>query len=312
MAGLDKAPDGRSRLIVTVTLNPSLDYIVSVENFRLGMTNRTSAERIMPGGKGINVSMVLRNLGIPSTAIGFKAGFTGEEIERQLDTLGIKTDLIPVESGMNRINVKLTSVDGAEINGAGPMIRAEHMEALMRKLGALQSGDVLFLSGSVPPSLSPDAYTDIMRYLEGKGVLIAVDAAGDLLLHGLPHHPFLIKPNGQELSEIFGVQLTGRETAIPYGRKLQEMGARNVLISLGAEGAVLLTEDGQILSQTAPAGRVVNSVGAGDSMLAGFMAGWLESQDYTRAFRKGIAAGSASAFSEGFCTREAVEMLERC
>ncbi|MBR1855130.1 MAG: 1-phosphofructokinase [Lachnospiraceae bacterium] len=302
--------------LYTVTLNPSLDYLVTVEQFRLGMTNRTTSEKLVPGGKGINVSIVLRNLGFDSTAFGFKAGFVGEEIERRLDQMGIRTAFIPVERGVNRINIKLTSVDGTEINGAGPVIGEQEIVQLFQKLDLLGEGDVLFLSGSVPSSLSTDFYMDIMGYLENRGVWFVVDASGQLLYNVLAYRPFLIKPNRQELGELFGLKTAEvewkQQDVIPYGKKLQEMGARNVLISLGGDGAVLLTEEGQALTQNAPKGCVVNSVGAGDSMVAGFMAGWLEKEDYTYAFRKGIAAGSASAFSEEFCTREQVEALERC
>lgn len=297
--------------VYTVTLNPSLDYIVSVKDFRLGLTNRTSSEKWMPGGKGINVSVVLHNLGVSNTALGFKAGFTGEEIERRLGELGVCTDFIPVEQGFNRINVKVISVDGTEINGAGPVIRTEHIDQLMKKLDVLQTEDVLFLSGSIPPSLSKDIYSDIMKKLKHQGVRIVVDAAGELLCNVLEHRPFLVKPNRQELGELFGTELTNRASAIPYGRKMQEMGAANVLISLGADGAVLLTEDGEVMQSQAPCGKVVNSVGAGDSMLAGFMAEWLDRHDYRQAFYRGIAAGSASAFSDGLCKREAVEALVR-
>lgn len=299
-------------LLYTVTLNPSLDYLVTVDRFRLGVTNRTTSEKMVPGGKGINVSIVLRNLGYPSTAIGFKAGFVGEEIARCLEKMGIRTDFIPVSQGVNRINVKLLSEDGTEINGAGPFVGEQETKLLFQKLEQLEKGDVLFLSGSVPASLPSGIYTEIMRRLEGKGVTFIVDAAKQLLLNTLAYHPFLIKPNRQELGEIFSTELSDRESVVPYGKKLQDRGALNVLISMGADGAVLLTQDGQVLMQKAPDGCAVNSVGAGDSMVAGFMAGWLETKDYRCAFRKAIAAGSASAFTDGFCTREEVEALERC
>lgn len=290
-------------MIYTVTLNPSLDYIVSVKKFELGMTNRTSSELMLPGGKGINVSTVLGNLGIESTALGFVAGFTGEEIEKRLCGMGVKTDFIKVEDGASRINIKLKSIEGTEINGAGPHIRAEKIAELMEKLEILKENDVLFLSGSIPSSMPKDIYQRILERLREKQILTVIDAAGELLVNALKYHPFLIKPNHHELGEIFGVRLQKREEVIPYGKKLQEMGAGNVLISLAGEGAVLLTQDGEVMEAKAPKGEFVNGVGAGDSMTAGFMAGWLKEKDYRQAFRLGVAAGSASAFSELLATK---------
>ena len=292
-------------MIYTVTLNPSLDYIVSVPDFAPGLTNRTKKEQLVAGGKGINVSRMLQNLGFSSIALGFVAGFTGEEIVRQVTELGIENGFLAVE-GLSRINVKITSVDGTEINGQGPQIGEVQMQALMLQLEKLEAGDVLFLSGSVHGSMSSDIYESICAGLAGKGVLIVVDATGQLLSQTLKYHPFLIKPNHHELGQLFGVELTTREFVVPYARKLQEMGARNVLVSLGGEGAVLLAENGEVISAPAPWGQVVNSVGAGDSMVAGFMAGWLAKKDYRHAFYMGLAAGSASAFSEQFATKEAV------
>ena len=299
-------------MIYTVTFNPSLDYIVSVDNFRLGYTNRTCMERIVAGGKGINVSIVLQNLGIKNIALGFVAGFTGDEILRQLETVGVTTDFIRLESGMSRINMKLLTVDGTEVNGCGPEISAEKVQELMEQLDRLQQGDVLFLAGSIPSSMPTDMYQQIMERLQGRGVCMVVDAAKDLLTNVLAYHPFLIKPNHHELGEIFEVTLKCRKDVIPYGKKLQEKGARNVLISLGGEGAVLIAENGQVLEMAAPKGRVINSVGAGDSMVAGFMAGWLETQDYGYSLAMGVAAGSASAFSENLANREAVLKLFHC
>lgn len=296
-------------MIYTVTFNPSLDYIVSVENFMPGVTNRASSERMLPGGKGVNVSIVLKNLGFDSTALGFTAGFVGEEIERRLREQGIRTDFIPIENGNSRINVKLKSIDGTEINGAGPEIGAGKVELLMSRLETLGEGDVLFLAGSIPRSMPSDIYRRIMQRLEGRGVLRVVDATGELLTNVLEYHPFLVKPNHYELGEIFGVNLGTRDEVIPYGQRLQELGARNVLISMAGEGAVFLAEDGSAWKAPAPKGRLVNSVGAGDSMVAGFMAGWMQRQDYGYAFHMGLAAGSASAFSENLCTREEVEAI---
>ena len=296
-------------MIYTVTFNPSLDYIVSVDNFQLGMTNRTSSELMLPGGKGINVSTVLKNLGIRSTALGFLAGFTGEEIRRQLETLGVKTDFITLDEGLSRINLKLKSIDGTEINGNGPHIKTEHMEQLMTKLEALKQGDVLVMAGSIPSDVSDDIYEVIMQMLKDRGVMIVVDATKNLLLNVLSHHPFLIKPNNHELGEIFNVKLTTRESVVPYAKKLQEMGAQNVLVSMAGSGAVLLAADGSAYMTPAPKGELKNGVGAGDSMVAGFVAGWLEKQDYEYAFRMGVATGSASAFSEQLATAAQVQKV---
>ena len=293
-------------MIYTVTFNPSLDYIVSVEDFKLGLTNRTGSELLLPGGKGINVSTVLMNLGIESTALGFIAGFTGDEVVRRLEQMGVKNGFIRIPDGFTRINLKLKSIDGTEINGQGPEICEEKVEELMVQLDELSEGDVLFLSGSIPASMPSDAYQKIMERLKGKAVRIVVDATQDLLMNVLPYHPFLIKPNNHELGDIFGVQLNTRKDVIPYGKKLQEMGAQNVLISMAGEGAVLIAADGRIFDAPAPKGVLVNGVGAGDSMVAGFMAGWMEKKDYEYAFHMGVAAGSASAFSENLATKEEI------
>jgi len=299
------------RMICTVTFNPSLDYIVSVEDFKLGLTNRTSSELMLPGGKGINVSTVLMNLGIGNTALGFTAGFVGDEIIRRLQEMGVKSDFIQIGDGVSRINVKLKSIDGTEINGAGPVIGKEKVEQLMEKLDTLGEGDVLFLAGSIPSSMPDDMYEQIMARLDGKGVMIVVDATKDLLVNVLKYHPFLVKPNNHELGEIFGAELKTREDVIPYGKKLQEKGARNVLISMAGEGAVLVSEDGQVFEEPAPKGTLINGVGAGDSMVAGFVAGWMEKKNYEHAFHMGIAAGSASAFSENLATRKEIEEVYR-
>lgn len=296
-------------MIYTVTFNPSLDYIVSVDDFKLGLTNRTSSELMLPGGKGINVSIVLKNLGIQSTALGFMAGFTGKEIARRLEEEGVASDFIQIEEGISRINLKLKSIDGTEINGSGPKIPKEKVEELMKRLNTMKEGDVLFLAGSIPASMPDDIYSRIMKELKDKGVMIVVDATRDLLMNVLEYRPFLIKPNNHELGEIFEVTLKTREDVIPYGRKLQEKGARNVLISMAGEGAVLVAEDGQVFEKPAPKGTLVNGVGAGDSMVAGFMAGWMEKQDHEYAFHMGISAGSASAFSENLATREEIQAV---
>ncbi len=296
-------------MICTVTFNPSLDYIVSVEDFKLGLTNRTSSELMLPGGKGINVSTVLMNLGIENTALGFMAGFVGDEIVRKLKEMGVRSDFIKIPEGVSRINLKLKSIDGTEINGMGPEISAEKVQELMEKLDTLKEGDVLFLAGSIPSSMPDDMYEKIMKRLDGRGVMIVVDATKDLLVNVLKYHPFLVKPNNHELGEIFGVELKTRQDVIPYGKKLQEKGARNVLISMAGEGAVLVAEDGQVFEKPAPKGKLVNGVGAGDSMVAGFMAGWMEKQGYEYAFHMGISAGSASAFSENLATKEEIQTV---
>ena len=301
--------NGGNEMIYTVTFNPSLDYIVSVDDFKLGLTNRTSSELLLPGGKGINVSTILTNLGIESTALGFIAGFTGDEIVRKVEEIGVRSDFIRIEDGISRINVKLKSIDGTEINGMGPDISRAKTEELMKKLDVLGKGDVLVLAGSIPVSLPDDIYSRILERLEGKGVTFVVDATGELLLNVLKYHPFLIKPNNHELGDIFDVELKTREEVVPYGRKLQEMGAKNVLISMAGEGAVVVAEDGSVYDAPAPKGVLVNAVGSGDSMVAGFTAGWMEKRDYRHAFYMGVAAGSASAFSEFLATKDEIMSL---
>ena len=293
-------------MIYTVTFNPSLDYIVSVNDFQLGLTNRTDSELILPGGKGINVSTILMNLGIDSTAFGFAAGFTGEEIIREVEAMGIRSDFIKIDSGISRINLKLKNIDGTEINGSGPEISEEKIEELLRKLDILGEGDILVLAGSIPASMPADMYSTIMERLQRKNVTFIVDATKDLLINVLKYKPFLIKPNNHELGELFDVKLTTREEVIPYGKKLQKQGARNVLISMAGEGAVLVAEDGSVYEAPAPKGTLVNAVGAGDSMVAGFTAGWIEKKDYRHAFYMGVSAGSASAFSEYLATKEEI------
>lgn len=296
-------------MIYTVTFNPSLDYIVSVDDFRLGLTNRTDSELILPGGKGINVSTILNNLGIPSTALGFVAGFTGDEITKKVKELGISADFIPISEGISRINVKLKNIDGTEINGMGPEISPEKVEELMDKLNVLGAGDVLVLAGSIPSTMPADMYSRIMERLRDRGIMFFVDATGDLLKNVLKYRPFLIKPNNHELGELFSAEIIKRQEAVPYARKLQDMGARNVLVSMAGEGAVLVAEDGTVHGAPAPEGKLVNAVGSGDSMVAGFLAGWMEKKDYGHAFRMGVAAGSASAFSEYLATGDEIRNL---
>lgn len=296
-------------MIYTVTFNPCLDYIVSVDNFTLGRVNRTTKELVYPGGKGINVSLVLKNLGMESTALGFIAGFTGTEIEQALQRWGCYTDFIQILEGMSRINLKLRSNEESEINGQGPEISKEALAKLYQKLDGMTSEDVLVLAGSIPGSMPDSSYEQIMERVQEKNIKVAVDATGDLLVNVLKYHPFLIKPNNHELEEIFQVSMDSKDTIIAYAKKLQEMGAGNVLISMAGDGAILVSEDGRAEFRPAPKGKVVNSVGAGDSMVAGFLTGFLTTGKYEEAFRMGIAAGSASAFSERLATRAEVEEL---
>ena len=298
-------------MIYTVTFNPSLDYIVSGDERGRGGWRRRGGVLWWWVVGVIHVSTVLMNLGIESTALGFIAGFTGREVVRRLEMMGVKNGFIPIEEGFTRINLKLKNIDGTEINGQGPEMGADKVQLLMEQLKELGEGDVLFLSGSIPASMPDDAYQKIMESLDGKGVLISVDATKDLLMKVLPYHPFLIKPNNHELGEIFGTELRTRQEVVPYGRKLQEMGAENVLISMAGEGAVLIAADGQIYDSPAPKGTLVNGVGAGDSMVAGFMAGWMEKKEYKHAFHMGLSAGSASAFSENLATKEEIEAVYR-
>ena len=294
-------------MIYTVTFNPSLDYIITVDDFKLNKTNRTTSERMLAGGKGINVSTVLTNLGVENVALGFVAGFTGKEIERMARESGINCNFITLEKGCSRINVKMKEYDGTEINGMGPVIDERAVKQLKKQLGALTQGDTLVLAGSIPTCMCNSIYRDIMSELKECGINFVVDATKDLLLNVLEFHPFLVKPNNHELGEIFGVKLATRESVVPYAKKLQEMGARNVLVSMAGQGAVLLDEKGVVHSLPAPKGTLVNAVGAGDSMVAGFIAGWTERQDFYHAFKMGVSAGSASAFSEILATKEEVQ-----
>ena len=300
-------------MIYTVTFNPALDYVVDMADFRLGEINRTEREIIYPGGKGINVSLVLKNLGYDSVALGFEAGHTGDMLIGMLRSFGCRSDFVHVAQGATRINVKVRAkgenAPETAINGQGPKISSEELKALYDRLDKLQSGDILVLAGSVPSSLSFDTYSDIMSCLEKKDVSFVVDATGELMLNALRHKPFLIKPNDEELGEIFGKKLTTKEEIWEHAEKLQELGARNVLISRGGDGAMFIGEDGTRLECPAPEGKLVNSVGAGDAMVAGFLAGWLEYGDYKTAFKMGICSGSATAFKDWLAEKEDVEAL---
>lgn len=293
-------------MIYTITFNPAIDYIVSVPDYKSGAVNRSSSDKVLAGGKGINVSTVLNNLGCENTALGFTAGFTGNEIKRILSGMGVKTDFIELQEGYTRINVKLKSSEETEINGQGPDISEDEIERLMKKLDSLEDGDYLVLAGSIPKSLPDSIYCDIMKRLSEKKLNIVVDATGDLLVNVLEYHPFLIKPNNHELGEIFGRELKTDEEITECSKELQKKGARNVLVSMAGDGAILVSEDGNVLKSLPPQGKVVNSTGAGDSMVAGFIAGYLEGKEYKKAFLMGLSAGSASAFSEDLATREEI------
>lgn len=296
-------------MIYTITFNPALDYIVRVDDFKLGQVNRTSYEEIYAGGKGINVSIVLNNLNIENIALGYIAGFTGEEIENKVKSMGCKTDFIKLNNGMSRINVKLKSNKESEINGQGPDITENDLYKLYEKLDLLKQGDILVLAGSIPNTLPENIYEIIMERLKDKDVKIIVDATGDLLLNVLKYKPFLIKPNHHELGDLFNTEVKNEEEIIIYAKKLKEMGARNVLISMAGDGAIFITEDNRVIKSEVPKGKLVNSVGAGDSMVGGFITGYLKDGKLEEAFKMGVATGSASAFSEGLATKDKVYEL---
>lgn len=296
-------------MIYTVTFNPSLDYVVRLPAFRPGEVNRTEREALYPGGKGINVSIMLKNLGLESVALGFCAGFTGEAIGHMVQNAGCQTEFIPADEGFSRINVKLRAKEESEINGQGPHIGAGALEALFRRLDTLVEGDILVLAGSIPNTLPEDIYERILERLEGRGVRTVVDATKDLLLNVLKYRPFLIKPNHHELGELFGVTLEREEEILRYAEKLRKMGARNVLVSRGKQGAAFLGENGERIVSLPPDGKVVNTVGSGDSMVAGFIAGYLEKKDFRYAVELGLCAGSASAFQEWLAGRDDIMKL---
>lgn len=293
-------------MIYTVTFNPALDYVVHMDSFSSGGVNRTTQEELYYGGKGINVSTILTNLGVENKALGFIAGFTGDAIETGVKALGIQTDFIRLQNGFSRINVKIKAGAETEINGQGPALTQENIDALFKKLDLLKEGDILVLAGSIPKTLPEDIYEKILEALQNKGILFVVDATKDLLVNVLKYKPFLIKPNNIELGEIFGKELSGEEEIIFYANKLREQGARNVLVSMAGDGSILVTENGGSYRMGVPAGTVKNSVGAGDSMVAGFLAGWLKSGDYEQALKTGTAAGSATAFASGLAAKEEI------
>lgn len=299
-------------MIYTVTFSPTLDYVVAVDHFKKGAINRTTSEDVFPGGKGVNVSMVLHNLGYQTTALGFIAGFTGAEIKRMLWLNGVESNFIHVEQGMSRINMKIRSDEETAINGQGPVITKEDIGTLYARLRFLVDNDIIVLAGHIPSSLPSNMYEQVLEFLQGRNLKVIVDAENELLTGTLKYHPWLIKPNAEELGEIFGVSIRSREDAVPYAKKLHEMGAQNVLVSLGPEGAVLLTEDGALYLAEALQGRVVNTVGAGDAMIAGFLAGYLDSGgDYEMALKKGLSAGAAKAFNLTITTKKEINYLMR-
>ena len=299
-------------MIYTITFNPALDYVITVDHFQQGLVNRVCEEHIFCGGKGINVSAILKELGYESEALGFVAGFTGDEIVRRAKSeYDIKTDFIKVEKGMSRINVKMRSDEETEINGMGPDIQPEDIQELFNQLDQLTEKDILVISGSIPSTLPDTMYKQIMERVQEKKIKVVVDATNNLLLKVLKYKPFLIKPNNHELGEIFNVELNTRDEVVPYAKKLQEMGAQNVLISMAGQGAVLISDNNEVIQSKAPKGTVVNSVGAGDSMVAGFLAGYLETSDYEKAFINGLCCGSASAFQVGLATKEDVENVKK-
>lgn len=293
-------------MIYTVTFNPAIDYVVELVSFNIGEVNRTTREYMNLGGKGVNVSRVLTNLEVPNVALGFVAGFTGDALKSGLEKMGVKTDFICLENGNTRINVNIKGVEETDINARGPEISDSAIEELFTKLDKLNSDDTLVLAGSIPTSLPSDMYERIMERLYGKGIRFVVDATRDLLVKSLKYEPFLIKPNNHELGEIFGLELTTENEIIYYARELKKQGAKNVLISMAGDGAILVDENDVAHKIGTPKGKVKNSVGAGDSMVAGFCAGYLEKGDYKYALRMGTAAGSASAFSESLATKEEV------
>ncbi|WP_297671039.1 1-phosphofructokinase [Thomasclavelia sp.] len=297
-------------MIYTLTLNPALDYVADLPSFKLGQVNRTQDENIFYGGKGINVSVVLKELGFESTCLGFIAGFTGNELKRGVEEdLKLDTNFICVEKGMTRINVKIHSDQETELNGMGPIIEQSDILKLFENLNQLQSGDILILSGSVPKTVTQTIYCDILEKLKEKEVKIVVDATGELLINTLKYQPFLIKPNNHELAEIFNVEVKSIEDIGYYARKLQTMGAKNVLISMAKDGSLLIDETGKKHRLGVCQGTVRNSVGAGDSMVAGFVAGYLSNIDYSKILKLATACGGATAFSHGLATKEKIDEL---
>lgn len=296
-------------MIYTVTLNPSIDYVIKLDHLNNGNVNRVSEENVYPGGKGINVSRILKTLGYENIATGFVTGFTGDFIINSLNDLDIKSDFIKLESGFTRINVKIKSDEETEINGQGPHISEEKLNELFNKLDELREDDILILAGSIPSTLNEKLYEVIMDKVKDSKAKVVVDATKNLLLNVLKYNPFLIKPNNHELEEIFNVRIHNEEDIITYANKLKDMGAKNVLVSRGKDGALLVTEDNKVYLSNVPKGNVINSVGAGDSMVAGFVCGYLNTNSYEEALKLGAASGSATAFSSDLAERELIDKL---
>lgn len=296
-------------MIYTVTFNPALDYIMRVDDLQSKDINRTRSEEIYYGGKGINVSVILTRLGVENKALGFVAGFSGKQIENMLVSDGIKTDFVHLKEGYTRINVKIKCDRELDINANGPEIKREEVDALFEKLEELKSGDYLILAGSIPKALPDNMYEKILERLDGKGVNFVVDATGDLLKNVLKYKPFMVKPNHHELGEIFGVEITALDDIEKYAKKLQEMGAKNVLVSRGKDGAALIDEFGKVHTMGNVPGKIISSVGCGDSMVAGFVAGYAKEKDYAYALKLGSACGNATAFSSGLATKNEIDKM---
>lgn len=294
-------------MIYTVTLNPSIDYIVEVDNFQLDHLNRMDRESKFPGGKGINVSRVLTNVDVPSKALGFLGGFTGSFIQGFLKNEGVTTDFVQVKED-SRINIKLKTGKETEINGMGPTLSEQNIQELYSKLDELQAGDILVLAGSIPPSISQTFYSDLVKKYSQMGVKVVVDAGGKVLAEVLADKPFLVKPNHHELGELFGTEIKTVEEVIPYGKKVVEMGAENVIVSMAGDGALLFT-NGDVYTATIPKGKVLNSVGAGDSLVAGFIGTYSKEHDFIKAFQVAVATGSATAFSQDLASKEKIDSL---
>ena len=297
-------------MIYTVTLNPSIDYIIETDKFKIGEVNRANKEELYPGGKGINVSLMLNELQVENTALGFLGGFIGEYIENTLASNGVNTEFIKLEKGFSRINLKIKNEVETEINGKGPHISEDNLQLLYKKIEKLKDEDILVLCGSIPKSLSNTLYQDIISMAAKKNVKVIVDATSNLLLNTLKYNPFLIKPNIHELEEIFDTKIDCIDSTIFYATKLKDMGAENVLISMGKDGALLIDSKGKIYLSNAPYGDVVNTVGSGDSMVAGFISGYLKTKDYKEALKLGASCGSATAFSSGIGEKKLIDILK--
>ena len=297
-------------MIYTVTLNPSIDYVVETDKLKIGEVNRANKEELYPGGKGINVSLMLNELQVENTALGFLGGFIGEYIENTLASNGVNTEFIKLEKGFSRINLKIKNEVETEINGKGPHISEDNLQLLYKKIEKLKDEDILVLCGSIPNSLSNTLYQDIISMVAQKNVKVIVDATSNLLLNTLKYNPFLIKPNIHELEEIFDTKIDCIDSTIFYATKLKDMGAENVLISMGKDGALLIDSKGKIYLSNAPYGDVVNTVGSGDSMVAGFISGYLKTKEYKEALKLGASCGSATAFSSGIGEKKLIDILK--